>query len=105
MQFFLDDKPNQKMAVPSTLKDCDALLDDYFTMNNSYPVAGEVGVDNYYLTTQAFEAISLNSERDMYLWQADADIPVENWTAGYKVIFNANQVLDVLKKLTDLSIL
>ncbi len=96
---FLDDKPNQKMAVPSTLKDCDALLDDYFTMNNSYPVAGEVGADNYYLTTQAFEAISLNSERDMYLWQADADIPVENWTAGYKVIFNANQVLDVLKDI------
>ncbi|WP_104381361.1 RagB/SusD family nutrient uptake outer membrane protein [Sphingobacterium sp. HMA12] len=96
---FLEDKPNQKMAVPSTLKDCDALLDDYFTMNNSYPVAGEVGADNYYLTTVSFEAISLNAERDMYLWRADADIPAENWTASYKVVFNANQVLDVLKKL------
>jgi hypothetical protein len=96
---FLEVKPNQKMTVPSTLKDCDALLDDYYTMNNSYPVVGEIASDHYYLTSTSFEAITQNADRDSYLWNAQTDIATENWASCYKVVFNANQVLEVLQDI------
>ncbi|MEN5378765.1 RagB/SusD family nutrient uptake outer membrane protein [Sphingobacterium kitahiroshimense] len=96
---FLDVKPDQKMTIPKSLKDCDALLDDYFTMNNNYPVAGEVGSDHYYLSDVNFDAITIDADRQAYLWDSNADIATENWRSSYKKVFNSNQVLEILDKI------
>ncbi|MDR2284240.1 MAG: RagB/SusD family nutrient uptake outer membrane protein [Sphingobacterium sp.] len=96
---FLDKKPDIKLVVPKTLTDADLLLNDYATMNTGYPVWGEIGTDDYYLTVQRWEALSNYEQRMAYVW---ADAPYTDavqWQRPYKVVYIANQVLDILNQL------
>ena len=55
---YLDAKPDKKLAIPATIADLWALLDNYTKMNMSSPRAGEEYADTYYLTATGFKAIS-----------------------------------------------
>ncbi|TDQ73660.1 RagB/SusD family nutrient uptake outer membrane protein [Sphingobacterium yanglingense] len=96
---YLEMKPDQKMVVPQSLEDCDAILDDYFTMNAAYPVFGEAASDLYYLTEVDYKALTVNHDRGAYVWDPKLDLPVNSWQGGYKVVAMANLVLEVLKKI------
>lgn len=96
---YLDVKPDQKMVVPSSLADCEALLDNRSEMNYTYPVIGEVGADHYYLDDVNYNAITQVGEKDVYLWDANANINLNNWRGPYKIIQVAGQVLAVLKDI------
>lgn len=96
---FLDEKPDIKLVVPKSLNDLELLMNDYSTMNANYPNFGELSSDDYYLTKDLWESASVLDQRNAYIW---ADLPYEDasqWRAAYKVVNNANQVLDVLKTL------
>jgi tetratricopeptide (TPR) repeat protein len=88
---FLDAKPDDRLAVPSTITDLQLLLDDY-NINTQYPYAQELGADNFYLTTDDWNTLS-QLDRDIYNWQKD-DQTLDRWTAVYQTVLRANVVLD-----------
>ncbi|WP_270088439.1 RagB/SusD family nutrient uptake outer membrane protein [Sphingobacterium sp. SYP-B4668] len=98
---FLDKKPDIKLVVPKTLADADLLLNDYGTMNGNYPVFGEIGTDDYYLTEQRWGGVSNYEQRMAYIWADEPYMDILQWQRPYKVVYIANQVLDILRKLQD----
>lgn len=86
------------MTVPTTLEDCQLLLDDYTRMNANYPDHGEAAADNYYLTNADLQSFGSGSESfENYLWGAEGQHE-NQWFASYKVILNSNMVLQILTK-------
>lgn len=98
---FLDEKPDAKLDVPTTLSDFQALLDYYPTINNGDPSAGEISGDNYYLLDKDYLALSQDNYRNMYLWQKDNlfALNTNDWTLTYRPVFTANTILEGLKTL------
>lgn len=103
---YLDEKSDKKLAIPSTLTDFQALLDNNTYMGGS-PSSGETSSDNYYMTDADWASLSLENHRRMYIWEKDnlfAPDEVENdWQVVYTTIYYANTVLDGLKKLNETS--
>jgi len=89
------------MAIPQTINDCELLLNDYSTMNTAYPTFGQIASDDYYLTVQNWNAISVIDERNVYIWNDEPPILATQWMNAYKVNFQANLVLETLSKLPD----
>lgn len=97
---FLDLKPDQSLYVPSTLTDCQALLDDYSIMNSLYPGIGEGASDSYFFTDASWNTIASKEERNNYIWAADGLHTTPMWQGPYSIILNSNLVLQVLGKIT-----
>lgn len=96
---FLDVKPDQKMAIPYTLEHADLLLNDYSTMNASYPTLVEIGSDDYYLNTSDWLSLSDIDERNAYVWSDEENISVFQWANPYKTVYISNQVLEVVDQV------
>lgn len=102
---YLDAKPNQALALPKdNLQNLQLLLDDTRTMNTNEPSAGEIGTDNFFLADPQFLALKQLSgtSANLYVWSRDVfnDNDLNDWTVTYKVIFNANLVLDAISQIT-----
>lgn len=98
---FLEKKPDIKMTIPKTLQDADLLLNDYAALNSGYPIWGEIGSDDYYLTKARWEGLSNVDQRNAYLW---ADLPytdVTQWQRPYKTVYIANQAIEVSAKFNN----
>ncbi|SHG42332.1 RagB/SusD family nutrient uptake outer membrane protein [Pedobacter caeni] len=91
-QKFLDTKPNQKLMIINSLKDCQALLNNYGTMNIGYPNDGEAASDNYYLLPSVWKSLS-PEDRDTYVWAPQGERLMGQWANPYKVVYNANLIL------------
>jgi hypothetical protein len=104
---FLDKKPDDKLVVPKTLKDFQAILDNDAEMNGIpygegvVPHLGETGADNYFLLDETFNANSNPLYHSYYLWAKEVNTsdPVPDWNRPYQCVFCANVVLDGLKAL------
>jgi tetratricopeptide (TPR) repeat protein len=96
---FLTEKPDTKLAIPTTLADFQALLDRYPVINTSDPCSGEISADNYFLTTTDYLALTQDNFRRMYSWQKDAlFVPQSNeWYTTYRPVFTANTILEGLE--------
>lgn len=94
-QKYLDVKPDDKLTTPATTDDLEQLLDNYYTINNSYPPLAEILADNYYLTSADWSAMTSPSDRNHYLWLKD-DVDPTAYASPYYVILYANTVLDHL---------
>src|SRR6478672_7153600 len=94
---FLDEKPDKKLVVPSTLADLQAVLDNTNTFNAAYPFSPELSADNYYITTQEWQARS-TTERNLYIWDADVfnETDRNDWSSPYTIVYGSNVVLDQL---------
>jgi tetratricopeptide (TPR) repeat protein len=91
---FLDAKPDERLATIATIKDMQALLDNYATLNYSDPAMGEVYGDNYFLTNEVFNARD-EYDRNMYTF-ASSNIfkPKTNvWNNVYTQVNIANTVV------------
>lgn len=99
---FLDQRPNLAQAIPATLTDCQALLDDYSRMNAGYPDHGEAASDSYYFTDVVYNSLpdANNSpeNKNNYSWHPQGE-HVAQWLQGYQVVYSANLVLSTLEKL------
>lgn len=96
---FLDAKPDQKLEVPATLTDFQALLDRYPVMNTSDPAAGEVSGDDYYLLDADYLALTSDTYRNLYTWQKDDLFLPEttnDWFDCYRPVFTANTIIQGL---------
>src|SRR6185312_878980 len=64
---FLDAKSSSKEEIPSTLDDCQKLLDNSNILNNGYPLDGESSTDDLYLTDGSFGSLNAD-EQEIYEW-------------------------------------
>src|SRR3546814_16225200 len=97
---FLDEKADQKLAVPTTLRDFQALLDDILVMGSG-PNEGEISTTDYYLTEADYHNLP-ESERRMYVWDPDVshvDRLSSGWSMSYREIYHCNLVLEGLQKV------
>jgi hypothetical protein len=102
---YLDEVPDKSLVVPTTLADCQALLNDYTIMNGVYPEDGEAASDNFYISNAIFNAlpnpsIRLNNVQDNFIWKAQAQHDVLTWHYPYKTVYNSNLILRTLENKT-----
>jgi len=99
---FLDERANSKQ-VKFSAADCQALLDDYATMNTGYLSDGEASADNYYLTPISWSALVSLEDRNSYIWNTVTPrlSSAGQWLNPYKVVYNANLVIDQLERSTE----
>ncbi|TKC10665.1 RagB/SusD family nutrient uptake outer membrane protein [Pedobacter polaris] len=97
---FLDEKPDASLAVPTTLKDFQALLDQNAQINENDPSSGEVSAGEYYVTDADFLARTETDQR-IYTWQNDNVLPaLENdWAYCYRLVYRANTILNDIDKI------
>ena len=90
-QKYLDAKPDKSLAVPVTLQDFQALLDDDGLTNN-FPYAGSIASDDYFVRLSDWQAFDVNP-RKTYIWDAQAANDMD-WSYGYGNVARTNIVLD-----------
>jgi len=97
---WLEAKPNQKLVVPSSIQDFQAILDNT-TMLSSVPGGGEVCADNYYITKDVWDGLPSPIDKNSYVWEKDifAGLSAGDWNSPYQHIFYANNVLDEIDKI------
>lgn len=93
---YLDEKPDKKLVVPTTVQELQGLLDYHFYMNDICSDAEEVASDNYFLPDNIFLALTDERNRSAYLWKSGIFIGAaqSDWQNLYTVVYNANVVLD-----------
>lgn len=90
---FLNARPERSLAVPSTVEDLRAILDNETLTNSSYPAAGDIASDCYFMSGSDWA--KLNEDiRNLYLWKNEALTDDRDWSTNYKRVLNANIVLD-----------
>lgn len=91
---FLNQKPNANLAVPSSAKDFQALLDHFQVINHADISATELSAADYFVLDEDWAARN-EHERRMYLWENDNIFPVppNDWFNCYRLIYRANAVL------------
>ncbi len=101
-QKFLDEKPDKALAIPQTLKDVQALLDNTSAMNNGVSNAiAEGSSDNYYLTYANWESLTSEANKSIYIWGDEVifDAYPNEWANTYRVVYTSNLVLETLSKI------
>lgn len=101
---FLDEKPDQKLAVPNSLEDLEAILNNANLLNHAVLGIGEAASDNISLTDAQWRVLS-ESDRNLHVWR-DPIIPlnadVNNaWQRPYQNILYMNTILEVAEKNRD----
>lgn len=99
---YLDAKTDQKMVVPSTMKDCQALLNNSALMNKQYPFEGEAAADNFYDLYSDWSGFA-TLEQDGYIWKSNADVNYSEWASNYSRVLVANQVIATLNTISPLA--
>lgn len=97
---FLELKPDQNMEIPSTLADCELLLNDFTAMNMSYPVMTTLMGEEFYMHTEDWQTIVDMDERMGYIWTDEPAVGSLNWQGPYKTIYVSNQILAIYNKLS-----
>ncbi|MFC6101495.1 RagB/SusD family nutrient uptake outer membrane protein [Olivibacter domesticus] len=90
---YLDIRPDQSLAVPSTLNDLDAIMSNETRINSLFPMAGDMAADYYYLADNDWR--SLNEQtRDNYLFGQTLPVREGYWNASYVKVLDCNVVLE-----------
>jgi hypothetical protein len=101
---FLDTKPDQTLQIPTTITDCQALLDNDVVMNgyggHGYPSLGFTGCDDYYVNSVQFSQYTLTDQHAV-VWAKDiyAEQEVDDWDLPYRTILYANAAKQGLEAL------
>lgn len=98
---FLDEKSDGALAVPNTLKDLQALLDNNTTINlYTGPGLIELNTDDFFLESSVLNKLT-EFDKQAYTWEPNPQFQLINvslqWRNCYQVIFYANTVLDRLQ--------
>jgi hypothetical protein len=99
---FLDARPDSSISIPTSIADCQALMDNDVDMNgygrSGYPSLGETGSDDYYVSNSFYSQYT-PTDQNAVIWAADiyADPEVNDWDRPYRTVLYSNVVLDALK--------
>lgn len=95
---YLDLKPDKKLAVPSSVADLQAILDNTDEMNLQTTAGfGSSSTDNFFLLEADYNGFTVDFQK-IYYWKRDQDVFWNDWSKGYNAIFNANYCLDNIDK-------
>src|SRR6185369_2599139 len=101
---FLDTRPDQSITIPTSITDCQELMNNDIVMNGyggaGYPSLGIAGSDDFYVNTMQYSQYTLTDQHAV-VW-ADriyADEEVNDWDLPYRTILYANVVLKALPDL------
>lgn len=108
---WLEERSNNAIVIPNTLKDLQAILDNTRAMNGNTlnfgvtPSLGETSSDDYFVNDNIQASIARIEDKNAYTWN---DNIFEgggslSWEKGYTTVFYANTVLDALVKLAPLT--
>lgn len=88
---FLDAKPDKSLAIPTTLADYQALIDNRI-MTANFPVAGDIASDDYYLINSDWAALSTPDLRNTYIYDGTSanDLDYTN----YQYVTNSNVIIE-----------
>jgi len=96
---FLEVKRDKSQAIPSSLQEYQALLDNVNVVNfrSAFELNG-AGADEYYVTDDRWDLLSSNTEKNAYIWAENVFEGEESspWNFAYMRILYANTVLDGL---------
>lgn len=96
---YLNEKPNDKLAVPTTIDDLQALLDDNSRMNlKTTPNLGDASSDDYFLLESTFNSLATDVQR-IYTWSISNYFFPNDWSAAYIPVYNANFCLSQLQAI------
>lgn len=101
---FLDIKSDKKLAVPATLNDFEALMDNVNVMNhNSVLILGEIGSDDYLLQEQDWNRLTNPYQKNGYIWAKNIYEGQQciGWNNSYQKVLYTNIVLEGLDKIAD----
>lgn len=97
----MDQKPDQKLVIPSDLSDLQAVMDNSSSLNDVGATLDESSADDYWLTQEAYNAFP-DFYRNIYTWQStemDFTSFPNDWARLYDVVYYSNVVLDHLDKM------
>lgn len=100
---FLDEKGDSSLVIPNSLKDLQALMDGFNTLNlGATPGLMEMNTDDFYVSGNVYNTFT-EFEKEAYSFAAEPQFVQTNinlfWKNPYTVIFYANVVLDRLQKV------
>lgn len=100
---YLGEKSDKRLAIPSSLRDLQSLLDNSSNVNGNTPGAGDLAADEYYLLYDTWVARSETDQRG-YIWEPDYSTAQNNWFPTYRVIYYTNIVLEKIESIERTSI-
>lgn len=94
----LDEKSDQKLAIPNSLSDFQALMDNWSVLNSTENNSLEVSSDDYSLTDADLAGLTSDQYRRMYSWQKDyLFTPASNeWFTTYRAVYQCSSVIEGL---------
>lgn len=101
---FLDTKPDQSISIPTSIEDCQRLMDNDIVMNGyggaGYPSLGITGSDDFYVSTMQYSQYTLTDQHAV-VWEKEiyGDPEVNDWDMPYRTILYANVALKALNEL------
>lgn len=99
---FLEEKSDKSLAIPTTLQDFQALLNNWETNNSDFCSAGETSSDDFFLKDEDYNALYYESDKRLYTWQPDyvsrsVSSAGDEWRNCYAGIYVSNSVLQGLE--------
>lgn len=96
---FLDEKSSNKLAVPVSISDLQALLDNQATINTlRTPSILQSSADDTFLPESVFNGLAAE-EKLLYTWKPFDYYFGNDWSAAYHVVYTANYCLERLEKI------
>lgn len=96
---YLDQKSNDSLVVPKTLKDIQGILDDAATLNlRTTPSYNEHSSDDFFMLPASYNALPVDY-KSVYLWKPTVYVHQNDYAQGYTAIYNCNLSLDLLQKV------
>jgi starch-binding outer membrane protein, SusD/RagB family len=96
---WLDEKSQKSLLVPASVKDFQAMLDEFFKMNRTQINQNEVAADGHYYTEDAWSIFKGTPSQNMYTWSNDVIYKNGSWASTYSIILYTNVILDESAKL------
>lgn len=97
---WLEAKPDKSLLLPVTVKDYQALLENYSVLSRSFVILGECTTDDTYLPYNTWLSLS-EEERNIYVWAKDPYTAndVTSWNATWQAVLNSNVALEGIEKV------
>ena len=96
---FLSEKPDSKLAVPTSLPHLQALLDFSTRMNlQRTPNFGEASSDDYFLLEATYASFPEENQQ-IYTWSRKEYLFQNDWSIGYEPVYNSNYCLELLETI------
>jgi starch-binding outer membrane protein, SusD/RagB family len=98
---YLEEIPNKKLAVPTTLREFQQLLDNDLFIDRNTPNLGNFACDDVYFNYTAWQA-TIPDVRNSYTWADDIyeGQTEPDWNNPYSQVYYSNVVLEGIKNIS-----